>query len=77
MKVPCSCGGCSKVENWTRPDTPRGVQMVEVPDYHTGPAYCSITCAVLDGAMTLKTSAKQNDIALPFNDANALEGSSS
>jgi len=53
-KIPCSCSSCSSKEVWTKPDTPRGVQLVEVPDDHVGPAYCSITCAVLDGAMSLK-----------------------
>lgn len=29
-----------------RPDTPRGIQRVEVPQNHTGPAFCSIECSM-------------------------------
>jgi len=51
-KVPCSYPKCGEYRvHYERPDEARGTQMIEVPDDHTGKAYCSITCACLDGAM--------------------------
>lgn len=54
-KIACSGPGCADHRrHWYDPDTPRGVQMVEVPDDFKGDkAYCSLTCAILDGAMKL------------------------
>ncbi len=52
-RVPCSyeqCGG--RRRSWWD-FTPRKTRMIEVPDDHEGPAYCSIECAVYAGAMTV------------------------
>ncbi len=57
MKHPCSYSNCGgRRIHHEMPDEPRGTQMVEVPDDHPidKPAYCSITCAVSAGAMSLK-----------------------
>lgn len=54
MKIPCSGPGCSERRiHWCEPNTPRGIQLVEVPEDYTGKAYCSMTCAILDGAVKL------------------------
>ena len=56
-KVVCPSRGCQdRRQNWSNPDTPRGPQMVEVPDdWAEGkPAYCSMTCALIAGFMTLE-----------------------
>jgi hypothetical protein len=54
-KIPCSGPGCSSRRiHYERPETPRGEQLVEVPDGHEGKAYCSLTCALMDGAMKLR-----------------------
>lgn len=57
MKIPCSGPGCAERRiHWEEPNTPRGVQYVEVPDGFEGSkAYCSITCAVLDGAVKVNS----------------------
>lgn len=53
-KVPCSYKDCGmRRVHHERPDTPRGVQMVTVGEKHEGPAYCSLTCALLDGAISI------------------------
>jgi hypothetical protein len=55
-KLPCSGPQCSERRiHYERPDEPRGIQYVEVPEDFTGKAYCSHTCAMLDGALKLKT----------------------
>ncbi len=47
MKVPCSSQSCgSRRIHHERPYEPRAQIMLEVPDGHTGPAYCSIECSV-------------------------------
>lgn len=62
-KVPCSYEGCKHYRiHHERPHEARGVVWVEVPDDHEGKAYCSITCAVLDGAMKLKVEPKDQSI---------------
>lgn len=56
MKRPCSYALCGDRRiHWETPDEPRGTQYVEVPDDYPvdRPVYCSITCSVMDGAMTL------------------------
>ena len=51
-RVLCSREDCSKVRaHWDRPDVQRGPQYIVVEDDYVGPAYCSITCALLDGAL--------------------------
>jgi hypothetical protein len=46
-QVPCAGPGCAdRRVHFERPDTPRGIQMVEVPDDHEGLAFCSITCSL-------------------------------
>ena len=58
-KLPCSYKNCGdRRRHWCDPDTPRGQQMVSVEDDYTGPVYCSITCAVMAGAITLKPEDK-------------------
>ena len=53
--VPCKYEKCrNRRVHYERQDTPRGVQMVEVQDDHDGPAYCSFTCAIMDGAMSVR-----------------------
>ena len=32
--------------------------MVQVADDHDGPAYCSYTCAIMDGKMSVKSDQK-------------------
>lgn len=56
-KIVCPAPGCQgRRKHWCDPDTPRGCQMVEVPDdWPEGkPAYCSMTCAIASGFMTLE-----------------------
>ena len=54
-KMPCSYDQCKYHRiHFELPDVPRGVQYVEVPDDWEGPAYCSVTCAIMDGAYSLK-----------------------
>lgn len=46
-KIPCAGPGCANRRvHHERPDEPRGVQMVEVPESYDGNAtvYCSIEC---------------------------------
>ena len=56
-RLPCKHEKCGERRvHHDRPDTPRGVRFVDVPDDFTedDPVFCSITCAVLDGWMSLK-----------------------
>ena len=56
-KIVCQAPGCqSRRKHWSDPDSSRGPQMVEVPDdWPSGrPAFCSMTCALLAGYMTLE-----------------------
>lgn len=57
-KVPCAnTKECPQRRiHFEEPDTPRGTQYIEVPDDYKGPAYCSITCAVLAGAIKLRVN---------------------
>ena len=54
-KVPCSYEKCGDYRcHWEKPEEKRGTQMIEVEDDFDKPAYCSITCATLAGALGLK-----------------------
>lgn len=54
-RVACLAYGCAERRvHWARPDVPRGTQYVEVPDEYEGPAYCSLTCAILSGALSAR-----------------------
>ena len=58
-KLPCSSPDCKyRRKHWCSPDEDRGIIYVEVADDYEGPAYCSLTCALMDGAMTLKPDKK-------------------
>ena len=49
-KVPCSYHKCADHRvHFEKPDIPRGIQYIEVPDNFTGRAYCSVTCLMMDG----------------------------
>lgn len=37
-----------------QPDTPRGVRYFEIPDDASGPFFCSLTCAMYAGFMSVK-----------------------
>jgi len=59
-KVPCSYPECHRYRvHYERQDEERGIQWIEVPDNHEGKAYCSITCACLDGAMSVKNDKRE------------------
>jgi hypothetical protein len=54
MKLPCTYVDCGmRRRHFEDPFTLRGTQNVEVPDDWSGPVYCSIECAVMDGAMSV------------------------
>ena len=64
MKLPCSYSLChTRRPHHERPDEERGTQWVEVPDDHPPekPVYCSMTCAIMDGAMTLRPKQEESD----------------
>lgn len=53
-KVPCRYKDCGlRRRHWCDPYTDRGIQHIEVPDDHEGPIYCSLECAILDGAISI------------------------
>ena len=53
-RVVCAYEGCKlRRVHHERPDEPRGPQSVEVPWNYEGNAYCSMTCAIMNGAMKL------------------------
>ena len=57
-KVCCGYDKCCKRRiHWDKPDTMRPQQTVEVPDDfpENKKAYCSIECACMDGAMSVRT----------------------
>ena len=59
-KIPCSYKHCDQRRiHFTIQDESRPRQMVEVDDDHEGDAYCSLTCAILDGKMTLRNQEEQ------------------
>ena len=54
-KIPCSYKHCDQRRiHFTIQDENRPRQMVEVDDDFEGDAYCSLTCTILDGKMTVK-----------------------
>lgn len=64
MKRPCSYNECSSRRvHHERQDTPRGTQYIEVPDNipQDKKAYCSFTCAIMDGSMTLNVKKEENN----------------
>jgi len=52
-KLPCNGPGCSERRiHHENPNTSRGIIMLEVPDDYLGTkAYCSLECAMYDGAL--------------------------
>jgi hypothetical protein len=58
-KVPCAGPGCANYrKHWECPDEPRGTQYVEVDEDYEGLAFCSLTCALLAGAIKLHADPK-------------------
>lgn len=56
-KHPCLVPGCKERRRHHKdPDTPRGVQYVEVPDDWPDdrPAFCSMTCAIRGGYTSVR-----------------------
>jgi hypothetical protein len=56
MKIPCAAGeSCWQLRDRGLEETItiKQVPEVEVPDDHTGPAYCCFSCAILMGAMKI------------------------
>jgi len=73
-KKPCSYAKCKDYRiHHERPDEPRGVQWVEVPDGHEGKAYCSITCACLAGAMSVRSDVIVDKKREPEPDVTVLD----
>ena len=65
-KLPCKYEGCKdRRVHHEYPDTPRGVQYVEVPDDRTekDPVFCSMTCAIMDGWMSVKYETPEEELA--------------
>lgn len=57
MKRNCSYKHCGKRRiHHERQDEERGTQQVDVPDDYPidKPVYCSMTCSIMDGAMSLE-----------------------
>ena len=79
-KIPCSYKHCDQRRiHFTIQDENRPRQMVEVDDDHEGDAYCSLTCAILDGKMTVRNKHRKGgcvfflEVGLPCEDCD-LEG---
>ena len=61
-KIPCSYKDCDQRRiHFSIPDETRSHRMVEVKDDHEGDAYCSLTCAILNGKMSVKNKENQNE----------------
>ena len=61
-KVACNYPGCSdRRVHYQQPDTRRKHQMVEVPEDHRGPAYCSIECMLYHEAVLEKEKNDQEE----------------
>lgn len=59
-KIPCSYRGCGQTRShFTSQDDFRLHQMVEVPDDFEGDCFCSLTCMMLDGKISVKTENKE------------------
>ena len=53
-KVPCKYKDCGlRRRHWCDPYTDRGTQHVEVPVEQDSSVYCSMECAILDGAISV------------------------
>lgn len=53
--VPCAYARCGERRvHFERPYEPRGTQMIKVPADFASDAFCSITCAVLAGKISLR-----------------------
>ena len=62
MKVPCKYKFCaSRRIHYTQQDIERGIQYIEIEDEKKQEAYCSLTCAILDGALTIKTGSSNEN----------------
>jgi hypothetical protein len=60
--VSCSYINCGlRRPHWTRPDEYRGSNLIETEDNFEGEIYCSFTCAILAGKMSVKVREEQND----------------
>jgi hypothetical protein len=58
--IPCSYKDCNQRRiHFSIPDENRDHQMVEVNDNHEGEAYCSFTCAIMDGKVSVKYDPKK------------------
>jgi len=56
--VECSYRKCGKRRrHWQEPDTPRGHQLIKVGDDQEDAMFCSITCACMAGAMSVRSDA--------------------
>lgn len=76
--INCSYSDCgSRRIHWERPDEMRGQQRIEVDDNHIGPMYCSISCACMDGYMSVRLESKeQQEIRREkYNEKKRLENS--
>ena len=66
-KVPCNSGHCKDYRaHHERQDEPRGIVLVEVPDdyeykYGEKEAYCSLTCALIAGWISIKYCRPETD----------------
>jgi hypothetical protein len=60
-RIACAYDGCAQRRaHHERPDEARGVQYVEVPDDHPADreAFCSLTCAMLAGRLSVRAPAE-------------------
>ncbi len=53
--IVCNYAECGlRRKHWEDPFSTRGKQYIEVKKDYDGPGYCSYTCAIMAGAMSLK-----------------------
>jgi len=63
-KLPCSYKGCDqRRSHFTLQDDYRPRQMVEVDDDFEGDCYCSLTCMILDGKMSVRRHKKESCVS--------------
>lgn len=63
-KLPCSYKHCDqRRSHFTLQDENRPRQMVEVDDDFKGDCYCSLTCMILDGKMSVRQHKKENCVS--------------
>ena len=63
-KLPCSYKHCDqRRSHFTLQDENRPRQMVEVDDGFEGDCYCSLTCMILDGKMSVRQHKKENCVS--------------